>query len=210
MEQRCARLMLACVSFIAAYEFLVSGLDKIVSGRFPAGLGATLLEGASENPNHWYIGFLRAVVTPHAAVWGYAIEWGELLIGLALLAAVARWLLWPLDLPAGRERRLAWALTLAGAAAALVGAFMTLNFHLWMGAAPVIGVNPANPFDEGVDLDLLLTLALLVYALVSALTVEPVRQFSADQLAALRGLTARLQTRIQERAAEARAVLAER
>lgn len=202
--------MLGSVSFIAAYEFLVSGLDKIVSGRFPAGLGATLLDGASENPNHWYIGFLRAVVTPHAAVWGYAIEWGELLIGLALLAAVARWLLWPLDLSAGRERRLTWALTLAGAVAALVGAFMTFNFHLWMGAAPVIGVNPANPFDEGVDLDLLLTLALLVYALVSALTVEPFRQFCSDQLAALRSLSARLQARMRARTAEARAALAER
>lgn len=210
MEQRSARLMLGSTSFIAAYEFLVSGLDKIVSGRFPADLGATLMLGASENPNHWYIGFLRAVVTPHAAAWGYAIEWGELLIGLALLAAMARWLLWPLAAPSGRERRLAWALTLAGAAAALAGAFMTFNFHLWMGAAPVIGVNPANPFDEGVDLDLLLTLALLVYAWVSALTVEPFRQFSADQFTSLRSLVTRLQTQIQERTAEARAAFAER
>lgn len=198
--------MLASVSFIAAYEFLVSGLDKIVSGRFPADLGATLLQGASENPNHWYIGFLRAVVAPHAAAWGYAIEWGELLIGLALLAAVARWLLWSLEVAAGQERQRVYALTLAGVAAALVGAFMTFNFHLWMGAAPVIGVNPTNPFDEGVDLDLLLTLALLAYAIVSALTIEPLRLFTADQRARLRSLTTRLQTRLTE----PRAALAER
>jgi thiosulfate dehydrogenase [quinone] large subunit len=193
MENQSSRLMLGSVSLIAAYEFVVSGLDKIVSGRFPAGLGMALMDGADTNPNQWYIRWLHATIMPHAVAWGYVIEWSEFLIGLALLLGAARWLLWPLVAPIERQR-LAASLTLLSVVAALVGAAMTFNFHLYMGKSPIALVSPANPFDEGVDLDLTLTLALLTLATVNALTFSTFQQFCSTQIArVMRLLPARLQ-----------------
>lgn len=193
MENQSARLLLISMQLIAAYEFVVSGLDKIVSGRFPAGLGMAMMDGADTNPNQWYIHWLHATIMPHSVAWGYVIEWGELAIGVALLLGAARWLLWPVVAPAQRQR-LAVSLTLLTIAAALVGAFMTFNFHLYMGKSPIALVNPSNPFDEGVDVDLTLTLALLAVATVNALTFPRFQRFCSARLARVtRLLPARLQ-----------------
>ena len=169
MENQGSRLLLISMQLITAYEFVISGLDKIVSGRFPSGLGMAMMDGASTNPNQWYIQWLHATIMPYSVAWGYVIEWGELAIGIALLLGAARWLLWPVAAPVER-RSLAKSLTLLTMLAALAGAFMTFNFHLYMGKSPIALVNPSNPFDEGVDLDLTLTLALLAVATVNALT----------------------------------------
>ena len=168
MENQSGRLLLGSIQLIAAYEFVVSAFDKLVSGRFPAGLAATLMSGMSDNPNQWYMHFIHTVIVPHAAVWGYLIEYGELAVGIGLLLGALRWLTWPTEAPR-RRQRLAATFTTLTIVAALVGAVMTFNFHLWMGMSPIVLVNPNNPFDEGVDLDLTLTLTLLVIALVNGL-----------------------------------------
>ena len=181
MENQSARLLLSSMQMIAAYEFVVSGLDKIVSGRFPSGLGMALMDGADTNPNQWYIRLLHETIMPHAVAWGYVIEWGELAVGIGLLLGAARWLLWPLVAPVERQR-VAAALTLLTVIVTLVGAFMTFNFHLYMGKSPIAVVSPANPFDEGVDLDLTLTLALLALAAVNALTFRAFNDFISARL----------------------------
>ncbi len=202
MENQSARLLLISMQLIAAYEFVISGLDKIVSGRFATGLGMAMMDGADTNPNQWYIHWLHATIMPYSVAWGYLIEWGELAIGLTLLAGAARWLLWPVEAPAQR-RSLARSITLLTIAAALAGAVMTFNFHLYMGKSPIALVNPANPFDEGVDLDLTLTLALLAVATVNALAFPKFQRFwSAQRARIVRLLPARLQS--------ARAVLVKR
>ncbi|HZC08210.1 MAG TPA: hypothetical protein VE338_21415 [Ktedonobacterales bacterium] len=180
IENRSGRLLLSSVQLIAAYEFLVSGLDKVISGRFPAGLAATLMDGMGDNPNQWYMHFIHTVIVPHAAGWGYLIEYGELAVGVALLLGAARWLAWPTEAPYPRPR-LAATLTALTIVAALLGAVMTFNFHLWMGKSPIVLVSPANPFDEGVDLDLTLTLTLLAVALVNALALPAFARFVAAQ-----------------------------
>jgi len=187
MENHSARLLLCSMQLIMAYEFVVSGLDKIVSGRFPSGLGMALMDGASTNPNQWYIRWLHETIMPHAVAWGYVIEWGELLVGIGLLLGAARWLLWPGVAPMERQR-VAAALTLLTVIVALAGAFMTFNFHLYMGKSPIAVVNPANPFDEGVDLDLTLTLALLTLATVNALTIRAFNDFVTARLTRIQRL----------------------
>ncbi len=169
MENHSGRLLLGSIQLIAAYEFVVSGIDKLVSGRFPAGLAATLMTGMSDNPNQWYMRFIHTDIAPHAVAWGYVIEYGELAVGIALLLGALRWLAWPTEAPQ-RRQRVAATLTSLTIVAALVGAFMTFNFHLWMGKSPIVLVSPSNPFDEGVDLDLTLTLTLLVVALANGLS----------------------------------------
>lgn len=182
MDNQSARWLLSAMHLIAAYEFLISGLDKIVSGRFPAGLDMALMDGASANPNQWYIRWVLETIMPHSVAFGYLIEWGELAVGIGLALAAARWLAWPSVAPA-RRQRLTSALTLLAVIASLVGAFMTFNFHLYMGRSPIALVNPANPFDEGVDLDLTLTLALLALAAVNAVALRQISRIVSEQTA---------------------------
>lgn len=182
MEKLSGRLLLGSIQLIAAYEFVVSGLDKVVSGRFPSGLAPALMDGMKDNPNQWYMEFIHSVVMPHAAAWGYLIEWGELAVGIGLLLGAARWLLWPQVAPQSR-RSLAEALTMLSLFAALMGAFMAFNFHLYMGQSPITLVNPSDPFDEGVDLDLLLTLTLMALATVNAFALPGFARFVETQYA---------------------------
>lgn len=41
--------------------------------------------GAHPNVQSWYAWFLENVVLSNAAVWGYMVAWGELLVGIALI-----------------------------------------------------------------------------------------------------------------------------
>lgn len=130
------------VQAIVGYEWLVSGLTKLVHGDFPGGLAAQLAVLGKGAPA-WYRGFLDAVVVPHAQAWGFAIEVGELLVGIALVAAAA------LVLLRGRSGR---ALEAVVAVAAAAGLFLAVNLELANGGhfgRPLA----ADSFDEGVDLD---------------------------------------------------------
>ncbi len=79
---------------------------------------------------------------------GYALEIGELLVGVALIAATLVWLL--------RYDRLSERACVAVVAttnvASLGGIFMAVNFHIANGA-PHAWLIPKSGFDESVDLD---------------------------------------------------------
>lgn len=155
------RAGLLLVQVVVGYEWLVSGLSKLVHGDFPAGLRAALEELSATAPG-WYRGFLEGTVAPHAHLFAYAIEWSELLAGIALLVAAA------VSLRRGEQD--AW-LHRVSAAAVLVGLVLAVNFELANGAG--FGLHLADDsFDEGIDLDTImvaLQLALLV-PLARALT----------------------------------------
>lgn len=162
MVHKDARYVVAAVQAILGWEWLVSGANKVLSGTFPAGLAGTLDDGIKGNPNGWYVAFLQDVILPHSVFFGYLIEVAEVLAGLALLSGAV-------VLIVGIRRRgeppyrLAVAQLVAASLAALACAFLCVNFHFFMGDGILPGVNPANPFDEGVDLDtLMVPLALLI------------------------------------------------
>ena len=98
---RVAAWGLAAVYLIFAYEWLVSGLDKLTAAGFPAGLAATLGDAAADDPHRWYARFLTGTVVPHVVAVARLVEGGELLVGLGLLAGAGRWL-------AGDRLPLAW------------------------------------------------------------------------------------------------------
>ena len=80
----------------AGYEWLTAGWAKVTS---PAWIGAnagTALTGfingalaktAGTHPDvqGWYGAFLQNMVLPNAAVWSFAVAWGETLVGVALI-----------------------------------------------------------------------------------------------------------------------------
>jgi len=150
---------LMAVQVFMGYEWLVSGLTKVVRGGFPAGLADELAEKSQGSPG-WYVSFLNDVVIPNGKLFGYLTEIGELLIGVTLMAGALVWLLaW------GRASvpLRAATLTLIGTAA-LGGAFMTINFHLANGSATQPWMLPGGVFDEGVDLDSLMSATQLALA----------------------------------------------
>ncbi len=152
---------LLLVQLFMGYEWLMSGLTKVVRGGFPGGLAAELRE-KSDGASGWYKSFLDGSVIPHASTFGYLIEIGELVVGLALVVAALVWLLRWERLPySGRV-----AVLVATALASVGAIFMAVNFHLANGA-PHPWLIPQDGFDEGIDLDSLLPAVQLVLVGVS-------------------------------------------
>lgn len=161
---------LLLVQVVIGYEWLVSALTKLERGDFAAGLSTQLGDMSKGSPG-WYRSFLTSIVLPHAQAFGYAIELTELAVGLVLIGVAVALIARPaLELP-----RLAIGATLAAAAAALV---LVVNFEVANGAGFGLSLGQ-DTFDEGVDLDTLMTglqLALLVFwgtALRRRLAQEP-------------------------------------
>jgi hypothetical protein len=161
---------LLVVQLLVGYEWFVSGLTKIVRGGFPSGLADELREKSQGAPG-WYRSFLDGSIIPHASTFGYLIEIGELLAGVALIGAALVWLTrWDRLPDAGRVAVLA---TTIGAS--LIAIFMAINFHLANGA-PHPWLIPKDGFDEGIDLDSLLPAVQLVLVGVSVAVLRVLRR----------------------------------
>jgi len=176
---RSARWGLAAVLLLFAYEWLISGLNKVLSPDFRSGLADNLRQAMKDNPNHWYVHFLSAMVLPHAHVFAAVVEGGELLVAAGLVVGAALWI-------GGHRLSRRWAgpLHLAVLGALLGSALMTANYYLMAGNT-LPWVNPGNPFNEGLDIDGLLTLVALALlaiqfvAMRAPLAVAPIRSESA-------------------------------
>ncbi|MTV49059.1 DoxX family membrane protein [Heliobacillus mobilis] len=104
------------------YEWLSSGLEKVgnpawtgagagtaVTG-FLKGAIAKAAEGAHPEVHGWYANLINSIALPNAKLFSYLVAYGEVLVGIALV------------------------LGLFTTFAALVGAFMNLNY-LWAGTS---------------------------------------------------------------------------
>lgn len=145
-------LGLSVIEALIGYEWLVSALDKILSADFRSGLAHQLQMNMQGNPNTWWVSFADRLMVPHAQFCAVLAEVGELLVALGFFAGAVLWI-------SGRFPVTRWARLLnVGAILALVGgALMTANYYLMAGNT-FPGVNPGDPFDEGLSLDGLLTL----------------------------------------------------
>lgn len=173
MLNRATRYLLAAIQAIVGWEWIVSGSNKVLSGRFPQSLLNTLNTGIQGNPNAWYVSFLQNVIEPHSVFWGYAIEWTEVTIGVVLLASA----LILLGQPRKRGEAQHWlAVTFfyVGAVLAAVGAFMTINFHFWMGYGILPGVGAA-PTNESIDIDALVPPFSLVILIANLALIKALR-----------------------------------
>jgi thiosulfate dehydrogenase (quinone) large subunit len=155
MMSRDARWIAAAVQVVIAWEWLVSGVNKVLSGTFPQGLASTLKDGAENNPNRWYVAILHDIVIPHSVAFGYAIEITEILIAMALIVG-AGVLVSPIRRPGTPQHRLAVGEITAATIASLLCAFLCVNFHFYMGDGIIPWFDPAKPFDEGITLDTLM------------------------------------------------------
>ena len=170
---------LLVIQIFVGYEWFMSGLTKMYRGGFPSGLAKELTE-KSEGAPGWYKSFLDGSIIPNATVFGYLIEIGELLIGIALIVAAVVWLSRWERLPDGGK-----AIVLAATALASLGAiFMAVNFHLANGASHPWLI-PSDGFDEGIDLDSLLPAIQLVFVGVSLGLLRTLRRGTPRAAAAI-------------------------
>ncbi len=172
-EGRIALLGLLTIQAFLGYEWLMSGMAKVVRGGFPSGLAGELRD-KSEGAPSWFKSFLDGTVIPNGQLFGDLIIVGEVLIGVVYIVAAAAWL-WHWD----RLGHAARVTVLAGTALASIGAiFMNVNFHLANGS-PHPWLIPASGFDEGVDLDSLLPLLQAVLLVFSVTLLRRLRRTSS-------------------------------
>ena len=169
-----ALIGLLVLEIIIGYEWLVSGLTKLVLGDFPSGLAGELADKAADVAA-WYAPFFNAVVIPNAVVFGYLIEIAEVLVGLALIAGPLVWLFAWERVPAGFRSTV----VLLIAAASIGAIFMAINFHLANGNSHP-WLLPTDSFDEGVDFDSLLAILNIVTATLNALFFRRLREAKTD------------------------------
>lgn len=141
---------LAIVQLILAYEWLVSGINKLLNMNFTVQLEGTLRSSLAGNPCGWYVDFLRSVVLPHPMLFGVLSEVGETVIGITLLVSAVLWLRRPSS-TVTHYAAVAASFALAGAA------FLSLNYF-FQGGSPLPVINPSNAFNEGIDIDILIPL----------------------------------------------------
>lgn len=149
------------IQIFVGYEWFDSGLTKVVDGGFPAGLAADLHDRVKDAAG-WYRSFVDGSIIPHGVLFGYLIEIGELLVGIAFIAVALLWIFRWDRLP--DVTRLA--LLAVSIAAALAGIFMAVNFHLANGGTHPWLI-PKSGFDESIDLDALLPAVQLVFIVLS-------------------------------------------
>jgi uncharacterized membrane protein YphA (DoxX/SURF4 family) len=149
------------VQFFLGYEWLMSGLSKVVAGDFASGLAATLSD-MTRDQSGWYKSFVDGVVIPNGRLFGNLVMVGEIGLGIVMVVAAIVWLTRWSQLSVGGRTILLGAVAIA----AVVGSFMSLNFHLAMGATAPWVISP-DPNDQGVDLDSLMAAMQLVLAAAS-------------------------------------------
>jgi thiosulfate dehydrogenase [quinone] large subunit len=152
---------LLVIQLVVGYEWLDSGVTKVVRGGFPSGLASDLHERV-QSAAGWYRNFIDGSIIPHAVTFGYLIEIAELTVGVVLIVTAALWL-WRWDELSERTRR---GVLVSIVGASLAGIFMAVNFHLANGGTHPWLI-PKSGFDESIDLDTLLPVIQLVFIGVS-------------------------------------------
>jgi thiosulfate dehydrogenase (quinone) large subunit len=180
-------LSLYVMQLILAYEWLLSGLDKVANPSFGPQLPTVLRGSTIVNRYGWYSTFLKDVVLPHASLLAPMVELAELAIGTVLIASAALWMWQPL---ARLTRYVGWA-----ACMALVGAvLLSLNYSFQQGT-PLPWIDAAQAFSPGMGIDMLialLSLPLLVANLRAIVTSTQLGKLSHPNSVHGRGTRARV------------------
>lgn len=108
------------IQIILAYEWLSSGWEKVRGGQFLPNIGKSLARFENGNPREWYVSSVLGVAKNHPTAFSMLVQWGELLAGVGLLAALVLYAFSKQQSSKNLARFIA-------VAALLGGAFMNLN-----------------------------------------------------------------------------------
>ncbi len=174
-------LVLAALQLIVGYQWLVSGVDKLLYAGFPDRLAQLLSDVATgDRVPAFFVTFLRTVVLPNSAIFGVAVEYGETLTGIGLLGGAFLTLAAPaLRRSAIGARHPVVVRTLAVLSgltivAALGSLAMGLNYYLLDGM-PLPWFQPGLAYGGAIDSALFLALSSVVI-LLGRVTVREARR----------------------------------
>lgn len=134
---------------VLSYEWLVSGLSKVLSGEFISGLYQEMMKSLPHMQYQFYAKILQSLHPAHAVILGVLIEAGEILAGLSFAF---------LAISTIRET-VGTGMMKLGISTGILSAFMNLNFFFFGGGS--IFLNTSEPFEEGVSIDFLMLLIQL-------------------------------------------------
>ncbi len=169
------------LQLLFGYEFFDSGWNKLVASNpsFPAGLAANL-KSMLQGQSGWYVNFANSVPLQHPVLFGYLVEWGELLAGIGIIASVVYFMFFN----RGDNKTLRTVFTVISIASLVGAIFMSLNFWMAAGApSPLPGQN--DPNGEGVTIDIfgpLLAVALIWWNATSYKVAMAVTKGSTAEL----------------------------
>ena len=135
-------LWLCVVQAILAYEWLVSGLDKLLDRGFSGQLSALLSQGTQGYAGSLYGALIAHLVLPNHTLFALLTPWTETSIGGIMLLGAVLWTVCPrariTDLVAG-----------ATCLALLTAATLDLNYYL-LGGGGLPWIDPANATQPGI------------------------------------------------------------
>ena len=152
---------LLAVQLVLGYEWLMSGLSKLLKGGFAYALKDDLVFRSTTAPG-WYRSILMTLVIPNARFFGAVVVIGELLLGASLLAAALIWATRWGRLSLGGRTAVLLTIIVGGA----VAIAMNINYHLYTGSSHPWLI-AADPFGEGIDLDSVMPLLQAILAAVA-------------------------------------------
>lgn len=165
MKEKSQRMFISLIFFVLAYEWLISGLNKVLNGHFIIDLHKEYLQSIPDIQYSFYARFLKAVCLPHCIIIGGLVEYGEVLLGISFIVLA-------IYMFKGKTNNF---ISTLGISTGLISAFMTLNFFLFQGGS--IFLNPSEPFDEGISIDLILFLLQLGISVFYYLMISSNRKF---------------------------------
>lgn len=143
------QLFMPFILLIIAYEWVISGFDKLLSGQFVQQMNQQLTGTLHGMQYSFYAGILKQVVIPYAPVYAVLVEIGEVCVGIAfVIIAIALF-----------RNKLSKITINLGICTSIISAFMVLNFFFFQGGSMFL--NPGDPFDEGIPIDFILFLIQL-------------------------------------------------
>lgn len=162
-ERNSHRIFSGLILFVLGYEWLVSGLDKILNGNFVAGLQQQFSDALS-NMQYGFYGYLvKNFFIPNSDVVGYTVEIGELALGAAFLTLAVY----------AVRGKMSPILYRVAMATGIIAALASLNLFFYQGGS--FFVSTSDPYDEGIPIDFILVLANVAVTVWSymALRVKP-------------------------------------
>ena len=147
-----AALGLAGIEAVIGFEWLLSGLDKVMSPTFSSGLARQMQDAVQGNPNTWWATLATRLVIPHARIFALFAEASELFVALGFFIGAILWATGMIQ-----EKRWTRRLNVITLGAVVTSLGLTANYYLMSGFT-LPGLNPGTPFQEGLDIDGLLLL----------------------------------------------------